>query len=203
MTPEQINDLVREQGPYVFDRMYSAVEKVWERLERACKALEDASVPYAVVGGNAVAAWVATKDEGAVRNTQDVDLLLRREDFDRAVAALASVDFHHAKTFDIDVFLDGITGNTSQGLHVIWANETIKVGDSTKAPSTDQHQPIDGKRIVDLVQLVQMKLLEYRRKDQVHLLDMIGVGLIDQTWPSRFEPEFASRLQTLLDDPDG
>jgi hypothetical protein len=35
-----------------------------------------------VAGGNAVAAWVATVDPSAVRNTQDVDILLRRADLD-------------------------------------------------------------------------------------------------------------------------
>ncbi|MBI2478391.1 MAG: hypothetical protein HYV60_07040, partial [Planctomycetia bacterium] len=72
MTPEQLQTLVREQESFVFDRMFGAVEKVRERLERACRALEDAGIPYAVIGGNAVAAWVATKDDGAVRNTRDV-----------------------------------------------------------------------------------------------------------------------------------
>ena len=28
-----------------------------------------------------------------------------------------------------------------------------------------------------------MKLTSFRRKDQVHIQDMIGVGLIDATWP--------------------
>ena len=57
--------------------------------------------------------------------------------------------------------------------------------------------------LIDLAELVRMKLLSNRRKDQVHMLDMIGVGLIDATWPARFEPPSNERLQTLLDDPDG
>jgi hypothetical protein len=32
---------------------------------------------------------------------------------------------------------------------------------------------------------------------------MIDVGLIDATWPARFQAELGARLQTLLDDPDG
>ena len=48
-----------------------------------------------------------------------------------------------------------------------------------------------------------MKLLSNRRKDQVHLLDMIGVGLIDATWPADYEPLLGERLQTLIDDPEG
>ena len=48
-----------------------------------------------------------------------------------------------------------------------------------------------------------MKLNSYRRKDQTHLLDMIGVGLIDKAWPEKYPPELGQRLQELLDDPDG
>ncbi|HEU5115646.1 MAG TPA: hypothetical protein VFT74_03135, partial [Isosphaeraceae bacterium] len=81
-----------------WERMIRAVEKVRERLQRATQALEQAGVPYAVVGGNAVAAWVARVDEAAVRNTQDVDLILRRTDLDAARTALEAVGFfyHHS-----------------------------------------------------------------------------------------------------------
>jgi hypothetical protein len=78
-----------------------APEKVKERLRRATKALDDASLPYAVAGGNAVAEWVARVD-----------------------------------------------------------------------------------------------------KDKVHLLDLIGVGLIDAGWPARFPPPLGERLQQLLDNPN-
>ena len=71
-----------------------------------------------MAGGNAVAAWVARVDRAAVRNTQDVDLLVRRS-------------------------------------------------------------------------------------DQIHLLDMLSLGLIDASWLPRLVPEHAARLQQLIDDPDG
>jgi len=48
-----------------------------------------------------------------------------------------------------------------------------------------------------------MKLTSFRRKDQVHLQDMMGVGLIDASWPDRFPPELAARLRELLNDPHG
>jgi hypothetical protein len=47
-----------------------------------------------------------------------------------------------------------------------------------------------------------MKLTSYRLKDRVHLLDMIDIGLIDDSWPSRFPAELGQRLQTLLDNPE-
>jgi hypothetical protein len=203
MTPEQLQTLVREQEPFVFDRMFGAVEKVRERLERTCRALEGAGIPYAVIGGNAVAAWVATKDDGAVRNTRDVDILLRDEDLDRATEAMQAVGFHRDKVMDVTVFLDGPDGKPSQGVHVLRAGQKVKESYATPTPQIEQSIMIDGKRIVELTELVGMKLNSYRRKDQTHLQDMIGVGLIDATWPARFEPSLGERLQTLLDDPDG
>jgi hypothetical protein len=40
-----------------------------------------------------------------------------------------------------------------------------------------------------------------RKKDRVHILDLIGFGLIDATWPARLPPALGARLQQLLDDP--
>jgi len=179
------------------------VEKVRERLERACKALETANIPYAVIGGNAVAAWVATRDDGAVRNTRDVDLLLREEDLDGATVAMLAAGFHRDRVMDVTVFLDGPDGKPSQGVHILRAGQKVKPEYASPAPRIDQVIVIDGKRIVELEELVRMKLNSYRRKDQTHLLDMIGVGLISPDWPARFESPLDQRLQTLIDDPDG
>src|ERR1017187_7630004 len=90
-----------------WERALMAAEKVKERLRRATKALDDAGVPYAVVGGNAVAEWVARADEGAVRNTRDVDLLIRRVDFASTRAALEPAGFVYHQLLDVEMFLDG------------------------------------------------------------------------------------------------
>ncbi len=63
-------------GPFSLERLVRAVEKVRERLLRGATALENAAIPYAVCGGNAVAVWVTRVDEAAVRNTRDVDILI-------------------------------------------------------------------------------------------------------------------------------
>jgi hypothetical protein len=193
---------VREESG-VFDRMFAAVEKVRERLNRTCFALESAGIPYAVIGGNAVAAWVATIDDGAVRNTRDVDILLREEDLERATEAMRKAGFYRDKVMDVIVFLDGPDGKPSQGIHVLRSQQKVKPQYVSPTPRVDQSSVIEGKRIVDLQELVRMKLNSYRDKDRTHLRDMIQVGLIDSSWPQRLEPELASRLQALLDDPEG
>jgi hypothetical protein len=58
-------------------------------------------------------------------------------------------------------------------------------------------------RVISLPALVQMKLTSFRDKDRMHLRDLIDVGLIDAMWPARLPPELASRLQGLLDNPNG
>ena len=203
MNAEQLDALIREQGPYVFDRMFGAMEKVRERLERACGALAAAGVPYAVVGGNAVATWVATRDEGAVRNTQDVDILLHPEDSDRAAEALTAAGFRRGKVMGVTLFLDGPDGKPSQGVHVIWAGQKVREQCVSPAPNPEKSRDILGKQIIDLVDLVRMTLDGHQLKDRVHVRDLIGVGLIDASWPSNFEPPLNERLQSLLDDPDG
>ncbi len=50
---------------------------------------------------------------------------------------------------------------------------------------------------------VRMKLISFRDKDRMHLRDLLSVGLIDESWPMRFSTELATRLQVILDDPEG
>ncbi len=195
-------------GPISWDRMIRAVEKVRDRLNRVVTALEAAGVPYGVVGGNAVASWVSRVDEAAVRNTQDVDLILLRDDLDRAKIALAGAGFVFRHVKGIDMFLDGPGAKARDAVHVLFAGEKVRPDDlaaaaaitETELTQTDWSVPF---RIVALEPLVRMKLTSYRDKDRMHLRDMIDVELIDATWPARFSPELAARLQALLDNPDG
>lgn len=189
-------------GPITWERMLRAVEKVRARLDRAVAALDAAGIPYAVAGGNAVAAWVSRVDEAAVRNTQDVDILLRREDLERAKIALATVGFVFRHVKSIDMFLDGADAKARDAIHVVFAREKVQADSVAQAPDVTEIDTAGPFRVVDLVPLVRMKLTSYRLKDRVHLLDMIGVGLIDDTWPSRFEGELAARLKMLLDNPE-
>jgi hypothetical protein len=187
----------------LLQRMENAAESVRIRLSRAASALKAGNIPYAVVGGNAVAAWVATVDEAAVRNTQDVDILIRRTDLPAAAAALESAGFVHRHAAGFDLFLDGPSASPRQAVHVIFADEFIRKGEPAPSPSVDESRDMGAFRVLNLEALVRFKLTAFRRKDQVHLLDLIGVGLIDDTWPAKLPAALATRLQSLLDTPDG
>jgi len=184
-------------------RSIMAAEKVVERMHRATRALDAAGVPYAVAGGNAVAEWVGRVDEGATRNTKDVDLLVNRGDLPALQGALGAVGFIYHHLFGVDTFIDGEKGRPSEGVHLLMAGEHVKPGDPDTLPLVEQSERASDFQVVNLEALLKMKLIAFRRKDQVHILDLVGVGLIDNTWPARFPPILGERLQQLLDDPDG
>lgn len=191
--------------PVSWERMARAVEKVRERLLRATAILEAAGIPYAVVGGHAVAAWVARIDEAAVRITPDVDILLRPDDFESAKQALEEAGFIYRHVKGIDMLLDGPDAKERDAVHIVFAGQKVKVEDACPAPDVTaaEFSPDAKFRYISLEPLVRMKLTSFRNKDQMHLRDMLDVGLIDSSWVGRFPPELAARLQEILDTPEG
>ena len=192
-----------EYGDVSWERMIRAVEKVRQRVLRAASALEKADIPYAVAGGNAVAAWVSRVDEAAVRNTQDVDILLRRADLEAAKIAMAEAGFVYRHAAGIDMFLDGPGAKARDAVHVVFAGEKVRPEYTDPAPDVSQSEPTESFRVLKLESLVRMKLTSFRDKDRTHLRDFLEVGLIDVAWVDRLRAELGERLQELLDTPDG
>jgi hypothetical protein len=190
-------------GWEILDRMERAVAKVRERLLRATAALNQAGVPYAVVGGHAVASWVATIDEGAVRNTRDIDLLVRRDDLPAITAAMTKAGFIPAEVLEVPMFLDGPDAKPSESVHLLFSGEKTRPDHLLPAPDLTTVDDPAGFRVMTLESLVVMKLMSNRRKDQLHVEDMIALGLIDASWLAKLPPVLAERLQHILDTPGG
>ena len=190
-------------GILALDRLERAVEKVRDRLLRSTAALGAAGVPYAVIGGNAVMAWVEQVDESAVRFTRDVDIVLRREDLARATAALVAVGFQYRHSAGMDMFLDGPGAKARDAVRAIFAGEKVRPDDPVAAPDTADSVSFGAYQVLTLESLVRMKLTANRDKDKAHLRDMLEIGLIDATWPARYPPGLAARLQQLIDTPEG
>jgi hypothetical protein len=179
------------------------MDEVTQRMHRMAEALEKAGVTYAVIGGNAVASWVGNVDKAAVRLTQDVDVLIRRADLEVVRRVLEAAGFQYHETLGVHMFLDGPHANPRQAVHVLFAGEKVEEKYVAATPDVTESQQADRFRVLNLESLVRMKLTSFRDKDRVHLRDLIGVGLIDATWPSRFIPELGARLQQILDTPNG
>lgn len=186
-------------GVEILDRMERAVLKVRERLLRATAALKQAGVPYAVVGGNAVASWVATKDEGAVRNTRDVDILVRRADLPAVTTALQEAGFVSGESLDVVMFRDGPEGKPSEAVHLLFAGERTRPDHLLPAPEIQTVDDPEQFRVIVLESLLTMKLMSNRLKDKVHIQDLIGVGLVDASFLPKLPAELAERLKAILD----
>jgi len=189
--------------------MIAAVEKVRDRLLRAAKALEAAEIPYAVAEDNAVAAWVSRIDEAAVRNTRDVDILLRRADLESARRALESAGFIYRRAASLgqpgglELFLDGVGGSPRDAVHLVFASEKVRPDSPVPSPDVTESEPGDKFRLVALEALIRMKLAAFRDKDRTHLRDLIEVGLLDSSMLDRLPAELRPRLQLILETPDG
>jgi hypothetical protein len=188
---------------FSLDRMVRAVEKVRERLLKVTGELDRAGIPYAVAGGNAVAVWVTRVDEGAVRNTRDVDILIRREDLHKVREALEPEGFLYRHVAGMDVFLDGPEGRVRDAVHVVFAGEMVRPHEAQPNPGVEDSVEAEEFRVLSLEALVGIKLTAFRDKDRTHLRDLLDVGLIDQAWVAHYPPELGQRLQQLIDTPEG
>jgi hypothetical protein len=186
-----------------WERMSNAIEKVRQRLLRAARALEQARVAYAVADENAVAAWVSRVDEAAVRNTQEVDILLRRDDLSAARAALEKAGFVYRHAASMDMFLDGPDAKARDAVHIVFASEKVRPDYTITAPDVSESEETETFRLISLEALVRMKLTSFRDKDRVHVRDLIEVGLVDSSWLNRLPSSLQPRLQELLDHPEG
>ncbi len=190
-------------GPFSLDRVVRAVELVRQRLLRVTAALEAAGIPYAVAGGNAIALWVSRVDVSAVRNTSDIDLLVRRADLGAIQTALAAIGFEYRHTAGLDLFLDGPGGKDRDGVHLIFDGEIVRPGEPLPNPSVTESVAGGEYRVLGLRALVQIKLIAYRDKDRTHLRDLLELGLIDGSWLQHYPDALADRLRALIETPGG
>lgn len=181
-----------------------AIDRVQKRLLKTAAALDAAKIPYAIVGGNAVASWVGRVDPGATRATKDVDVLVRRQDTPRITAALTALGFAREDLRDIVLFIDPDEPSKKSGVHLVWAEERIRPSYTVQSPSvTEAVRDPEGFSVIDLPALVRMKLTSFRPIDQAHVLDMLSVGLITASVRATLPPELQERLAIVLSQADG
>src|SRR5262245_20562602 len=106
-----------------WERFVMAVDDVTRRMSRIVEALNSAKVPFALVCGQAVGVWVATKDPDAVRVTKDVDILIRRNDLPAARKAARSADMEYFEVLGVGMFLDRVDPHPRRAVHLLWAGE--------------------------------------------------------------------------------
>jgi hypothetical protein len=189
-------------GEFSLERMFRAVARVRERAARVASLLQNANIAYAMVGGQAVAAFVSSVNEAAVRNTPNVDVLVRRTDRTTVARALSEMDVGvHYVDEDPGAFRG--PGRLREAVKVLFASERVRSGDLLANPDVSESHSGRAFRVVNLAALVRMKLVAYRTIDRVHLRDMVDVALLDAALGATLHPELSARLQHVIDTPDG
>jgi len=189
-------------GDRLWKRIGESMDRVELRLRKVIAILETTGIPFAIVGGNAVRIWVAQVDPGAVRATNDVDVLIRPENLEQVKQVMADNGYHYRKAAGLDMFLEGKDDSVRYAIHVVIANRMVKQDDYESNPDVEPSEYGDGIRTLPLARLVRMKLNSFRLKDRVHILDMIDVGLLDESWIARFPEPLGDRLRSLIENPD-
>jgi len=175
-----------------------AVDRVEKRLRHVTAALEAAGIRYAVIGGNAVARWVARIDPSATRSTKDVDVLVRRADLDRITDTLNGLGFARDDLRRLVMFLDPAEPSRRAGVHLVWADERVRPSYALPAPSVDDAvRDTEGFWVLDLPALVRMKLTSFRDIDRVHVADLLAVGLIDDSVRAALPRQLQGRLSDV------
>jgi hypothetical protein len=192
--------------PFSYDIIRSTVlmeTALEDRLRRAVTALKNGNVPHAVIGGLAVRAWVGSIDPTRVRSTVDADILLDQSDLENAKVAMANADFHFRHAAGIDFFRDGPKGKFGEAVHIIFAGRKVREEYDVPAPQISEcvDSP-NGFPVLTLAALLTMKLTSFRLKDQVHILDLIGVGLVDESFMDKVPEVLRPRLRQMLDSPE-
>jgi hypothetical protein len=182
-----------------FHEYVMAVERVEQRLKRVTAALNAAGVRYAVVGGNAVACWVAKADPSATRSTVDVDLLVNRGDIEAITSVLEDLGFRRHDVPPLVRFTDPDEPSRRSGVHLVWAEQKVLPSYAHPAPSVDEgvFDAGQGFWVIDLAALVRMKLMSFRDIDRVHVADLLSVGLIDDAVRAASPADLLERLSVV------
>jgi len=169
--------------PFGWERMVQAIERLRLRFRTAVSALNAAGIRFLVAGDHAVEFHIARVDESAVRNSVDVEILVRAAEDEAARTSLEN----------------GGLRVDRPGARIRHAVNLLSALDEELAES----EAADGFRVLSLSALVQRKLDTFRDLDRTHLRDLIEVRLVDHSWTARLPEKLSSRLQQLLDTPDG
>jgi hypothetical protein len=181
-----------------YSEFVMAMERVERRLRLVTEALDAARIPYAVVGGNAVAAWIAQVDPAATRTTKDVDILVRRCDLEGVTKALTAAGLRREDLRSLVLFVDPAEPSRRCGVHLVWAGEKVRPSYGHPAPDvTEARRPGSSFAVLDLPALVRMKLTSFRDIDRVHVADLLDAGLITDGIRAALPPDLQARLDDV------
>lgn len=174
--------MTRISAPYrnsFIQSMEDAQQHIYNRLSKIADIFSDIKAEYAVIGGNAIIAWMRARKMDS-RTTRDVDLMLRKEDLPEIRDALEKQGYEFIKTGGMSLFFDtteGVDRNVENCIHLVFCGQKIK---NSTIPELEYHE-FGGMKVATIENLVKMKVAAMRPKDFEHLQNLIDAGYTTKT----------------------
>jgi hypothetical protein len=163
------------------DMFFEGTDRVHETMRRLASALEAEGIPYAIVGGMAVNA------HGHSRTTNDVDLLMTPEGFQRFHDRFVGNEFELTEGRRWR-FKDRLNGTLLDVLVTGRFPGSGRPGPVAYPDPVAVSEVIDGKRVIDLPTLVQLKLAARRHQNFADVVSLIRVHGLDEEFRARLHP---------------
>lgn len=170
------------------------VENLLGTMRRFDEALSAAGIPYEVVGGMAVFLHIERVDPELARLTRDVDVSVRRVDLQRIQEAVAPYGLVYRRVAGVEMLVDRVAPKARKAIHLVMAGERVRPESVEPTPELGTGEMIMGARITSIDHLLTMKLTSFRLKDQVHIQDLDGAGLITKSMEDALSPILQQRL---------
>jgi len=184
-----------EAMPVLFNAFFEErLEQLFELAALAERIFTSAGLEYRIVGGVATYLYVEEVEPDAGRLTKDVDIAVRRADLEKIAKAAESFGLRHRHVAGVDMLVRPDQPSARRAIHLVFAGEKVRPEDPEPIPELGPARRIRELRLIPLADLIRMKLISFRLKDQTHLKDLDEAGLITADVEAGLSPILAERL---------
>lgn len=170
------------------------VTQLLERMRKFHACMDQAGIPYRIIGGMATFIQIFERDRHAGRLTDDVDAAVNRSDLDAIIRAGEAAGFKYRHVAGVDMLLDAKKPKAKSVIHLVFIGEKVQPEYLEPIPGSPPEKTKEGILIAPVRDLVVMKLTSFRIKDQLHIQDLDGVGLITPEIEAELSEPLRQRL---------
>lgn len=126
---------------------YAEVDELLSIVDRLGLLMEEARIPYELVGGMAVFLHVRAVSEENARLTNDVDVAIRRADLDTLKECAPNHGFEYRHAAGIDMLIDAEKRTAKGAIHFVFAGEKVRQDYVAPVPEITNPPFAEGIRI--------------------------------------------------------
>ena len=182
---------------YVNTFFETRVKQLFDLANLIEKAFSSAELEYRVIGGLAAYLYVEDKEPDAGRLTKDIDIVVRREDLQKIVTAVEPFGLRYRHVAGVDMLVQADEPSARRAVHMVFTGEKVRPEYPETVPGLGPSRVLQGVRLIDVADLIRMKLTSFRLKDQMHLKDLEEAGALTPEIERSLPPVLLERLAVV------